>query len=428
MKFSTQLTVSILGITILSLAVFGSIAYWIINDGHDQNHNELLQYMAETMHRHWSITGTETLTQATLDAMHDKFATADTILLIENMDGSHFVAGRTTQPPASLASNVAQSIKKSGPTTADYGVLKIDDHTYHWNTSQFTDNRRRLTILHDDSTGQHQTDFKLAMRLLATSIIIIWIAVWLAILLSTIISRRLKEKNEVIKFQALHDNLTGLPNRNLLYDRLNQAQLASNRNKSPFALLLMDLDNFKEINDALGHHFGDLMLKKISKIIQETLRENDSLARLGGDEFAILLPDTEQEGAVTCARKILNSLKIPFSIEDTRIESSASIGITFYPQDGSDTETLLQRADIAMYQAKQTRSHYVIYDQSKDSDNIRQLKLMHDLREAIKHDQLDVYYQPMVDQKTGHTVAAEALVRWHHPELGFISPEEFIPI
>ena len=360
MKFSTQLVLSILGITILSLSVFGSIAYWIIDDGHEQNHNQLLQHITKTIHKDWLKTNTRTLTQASLDEMYEKFATPDTILLIENIDGTLMIAGNTTQNPLELSSDITRANKKTDTATANYGTLKIDKHAYHWNISRLPASQYRITLLHDDSTGQHQNDFKLGMRLLATSIIIIWMAVWLALLLSSIISRRLREKNEALKHQALHDNLTDLPNRNLLFDRLDQAQLAANRNKTSFALLLMDLDNFKEINDALGHHFGDLMLKKISTIIQQTLRENDSIARLGGDEFAILLPDTEQEGALKCAQKILTSLKTPFNVKDIRIESSASIGIVFYPQDGSDTEILLQRADIAMYQAKKTRSHYVI--------------------------------------------------------------------
>ncbi|MDH5611740.1 MAG: EAL domain-containing protein [Gammaproteobacteria bacterium] len=428
MKFSTQLVLSIIGITILSLSVFGGIAYWIIDDGHNQNHNELLKHITTIIHKHWLKTDIKTLTQPSLNEIYEKFATPETLFLIENIDGTCLVAGNTTLPPSELASNIASSSKKTDTAHANHGTLKMDNHDYHWNTSQLPNSQYRLTLLRDDSTGQHQSDIKLGMRLLTTSIIIIWLAVWLSLLLSSIISRRLKEKNEAIQYQAMHDSLTGLPNRSLLFDRIDQAQLTSHRNKIPFALMIMDLDNFKEINDALGHHFGDLMLTKVSKIIQETLRENDSLARLGGDEFALLLPDTEQDGAIICARKILNSLKTPFNIKDTRIESSASIGIAFYPQDGDDAETLLQRADIAMYQAKRTRSHYVIYDQNKDSDNVRQLKLMNDLRETIKNDQLNVYYQPMIDQRTGCTIAAEALARWNHPELGFISPEEFIPI
>ena len=428
MKFSTQLVLSILGITILSLSVFGSIAYWIIDDGHDQNHTKLLQHMVTTIHKHWLVSEDKNITQASLDVMHAKFTTHDVIILLENINnGSFLISGDSTIPLLELTSEIKKTTKNTDTTTVNYGPIAIGNLAYHQNTSQLPNSQYTITLLLNDS-GQHQTDLKLGTRLLATSIIIIWIAVWLALLLSSIISRRLKEKNDALAYQALHDGLTGLANRNLLFDRLDQAQLTSNRNKKSFALLLMDLDNFKEINDAIGHHFGDLMLQKISKIIQKTLRENDSMARLGGDEFAILLPDTEQEGATICAKKILNSLKTPFNVRDIRIESSASIGIVFYPQDGGDTEILLQRADIAMYQAKKTRSHYIVYDQSRDPDNIRQLNLMNDLRETIKNDFLDVYYQPMVDQNSGCTVAAEALVRWNHPDLGYISPEEFIPI
>ncbi|MES0328443.1 MAG: hypothetical protein ABUK13_09670, partial [Gammaproteobacteria bacterium] len=191
MKFSTQLVLSILGITILSLSVFGSIAYWIIDDGHDQTHNEILQHMVTTMHKHWLASEEKNLTQASLNVMHEKFTTPDSTLLIEHINGTSLLAGNTTQTPSVLADEITHAIKTSENPTTNYGSLEIDNHTYHWNTSQLPDSQYRLTLLQDDSTGQHQTDYKLAIRLLATSIIIIWMAVWLALLLSSIISRRL---------------------------------------------------------------------------------------------------------------------------------------------------------------------------------------------------------------------------------------------
>ena len=175
MKFSTQLVLSILGITILSLSVFGSIAYWIIDDSHDQTHNELLQHMATTMQKHWLASEEKTLTQASLNVMHEKFATPDTTLLIENIDGTRLIANNITQSPSALSAEIRLAIETS-TTTANYGSIKIDNHAYHWNTSQLPDSQYRLTLLHDDSTGQHQTDYKLAIRLLSTSIIIIWIS------------------------------------------------------------------------------------------------------------------------------------------------------------------------------------------------------------------------------------------------------------
>ena len=427
MKFSTQLVLSTLSITALSLTVFGSVVYWIIDNNLNHKQNEVLEHTINTVQKYWNNSDTNTLSQSSLNKMHEKFSAPDTIFLVESTDGSLFLAGDTNQTPIELATDLISAFEKPDATT-DHGSLVLNNKNYHWIISQLPNSPYSITLLKLNPSSHQQIRTKLAIRLFTTSLIIIWLAVWLALFLSAIISKRLKEKNDALKYQALHDSLTGLANRNQLFNYLDQAQLVSNKNKAPFALLLMDIDNFKEINDALGHHFGDQMLKKISKIIQETLRKNDLLARLGGDEFAILLPNTEQNETIKCAKKILDCLKASFNVRDIRIESSASIGIVFYPQDGSDTEILLQRADIAMYQAKQTRSHYVIYDQSKDSNNVRQLTLMNDLRDAIKNERLDVHYQPMINQKTGRTVAAEALVRWNHPELGNISPEEFIPI
>jgi diguanylate cyclase (GGDEF)-like protein len=269
---------------------------------------------------------------------------------------------------------------------------------------------------------------ELGTPLLTISIIIICVAIALALLLSSIINRCMKQKNEELERLALYDKLTGLPNRTLLFDRLEQARARANRNDGSFALLVMDLDNFKEINDTLGHHFGDLMLTEISKNISLSLRESDSLARLGGDEFAILLHDTDEEGTNVCVMRIINKLKTPIYIEDTHIESRASIGVAIYPQHGEDSKSLLKHADIAMYQSKKTRKNYVVYDFSYDSYSIRNLTLMNELRKAVEHDQITAHYQPMIDQHNNSTVAIEALARWDHPELGIISPDEFIPV
>jgi len=427
MKFSTQLVLSTLSITALSITVFGSVAYWIIDNNLNHKQHEVLEHTVNTVQKYWNNSDTNTLDQSLLNKMHEKFSAPDTIFLVESTDGGLFLAGDTNQTAIELATKLISAFEKPD-ATKDHGSLALNDKNYHWLISHLPNSPYSITLLKLNPSSHQQIRTKLGMRLFTTSLIIIWLSVWLSLFLGSMISKRLKEKNDELKHQALHDSLTGLGNRNQLFNYLHQAQLESNRTKKPFALLLLDIDNFKEINDALGHHFGDQMLKKISRIIQRILRKNDLLARLGGDEFAILLPGTGNKKAIECAKNILASLKTSFNVRDIRIESSASIGIAFYPQDGSDAEILLQRADIAMYQAKQTRSNYVIYDQSKDSNNVRQLTLMNDLRYAIKNSRLDVHYQPLINQKTEHTVAAEALVRWNHPELGNISPEEFIPI
>ena len=174
-------------------------------------------------------------------------------------------------------------------------------------------------------------------------------------------TRELKAQSAKMEYRATHDNLTDLPNRTLLYDRLRQAILTGRRENKPLSLLMMDLDRFKEVNDTLGHHHGDLLLKQIGLRLRITLRESDTIARLGGDEFAVLLPSVNLAGATQSARKILTMLEKPFALEGMNLRIGASIGIAIFPAHGADAESLLQRADAAMYTAKQTGSGYVVY-------------------------------------------------------------------
>jgi diguanylate cyclase (GGDEF)-like protein len=235
-----------------------------------------------------------------------------------------------------------------------------------------------------------------------------------------------RQADEMIRYLAYHDGLTNLPNRTLLLDRLQQAILAGQREKKSVAFLLMDLDRFKEINDTLGHHRGDLLLQQVGKRIRDMLRESDTIARLGGDEFAMLFPGTSMKGALLAAQKILESLESPFVIEGITINMEASIGAATFPEHGANADTLMQRADVAMYMAKQTGSGYAVYDPRFDLHSPRRLALMGELRSAIQDGQLFLYYQPKIDLRTRRMMGVEALVRWQHPEHGFIPPDQFI--
>ncbi len=227
---------------------------------------------------------------------------------------------------------------------------------------------------------------------------------------------------------ALYDALTGLPNRTLLLDRLNQALSESARRKrEPFAVLLLDLDRFKEINDTLGHSVGDTVLIEVAKRFLRPLRDSDTIARLGGDEFLILLPAvTDLERARTVSERVLRSIMEPFHVGEASLEISASVGIALYPDHAEDAGGLLQCADVAMYLAKKSQTRITVYDREKDFHSLRQLTLTNELRRAIDDDQLALYYQPKIDLKAQLISGAEALIRWHHPEYGFIVPDEFI--
>jgi diguanylate cyclase (GGDEF)-like protein len=229
--------------------------------------------------------------------------------------------------------------------------------------------------------------------------------------------------------QALHDTLTGLPNRALLRDRIDQAIHQADRELNPAALLLLDLDRFKEVNDTLGHHYGDQLLVQVGERLRGSLREVDTVARLGGDEFAVLLPRIQTaEGAVAVAGKLQAAFDEPFRVDDLALDVEASIGVAIYPEHGSDPDELLQRAEIAMYVAKDTHAGFVLFDPKQDQHSPRRLALLGELRRAIDQQQLVLHYQPKVDAHSGQMLGVEALVRWQHPEYGLLAPVEFIPL
>ncbi len=234
---------------------------------------------------------------------------------------------------------------------------------------------------------------------------------------------------DVLRRQALHDGLTGLPNRTLLNDRLRQALVGSETSGEPVSLLIMDLDQFKEVNDALGHDHGDKLLVEMSRRLQRVLREIDTIARLGGDEFAVLLTQhADVKGALAIAARIRSALEQPFQLGGISVQTSASIGIALAPDHGTEAETLAQRADVAMYTAKRGGDGIAVYSPEHDQSSVRRLALLGELRRAIQNDELVLHYQPVLDLRTGGVRGVEALVRWQHPEFGLMPPGEFIEL
>lgn len=236
-----------------------------------------------------------------------------------------------------------------------------------------------------------------------------------------------KRNEETIRYLAYYDSLTLLPNRTLFHDRLKQAVLASLRLQKPLALLIMDLNRFKEINDTLGHHKGDLVLKEVGERLRQVVRESDTVARLGGDEFAILLPSLEDnEYAALVAQKILNVLQAPFILDGLAFEVGTSIGIAVCPDHAEEVNRLIQRADVAMYAAKGASMGFVFYSPEQDKHTAHRLALFGDLRYGIEHDELKLHYQPKIDYKTRQINGLEALVRWEHRFRGLVLPDQFI--
>jgi diguanylate cyclase (GGDEF)-like protein len=231
------------------------------------------------------------------------------------------------------------------------------------------------------------------------------------------------QRQKELEHQALSDSLTALPNRLMLHERLGYHLKLASRESKPLVLMMLDLNHFKEVNDTLGHHIGDQLLVQVGKRLTGVVREMDTVARLGGDEFAILLPGMEKQSAATVAEKIGTAINAPFIVHSYNLQISVSVGIAAFPDDAEELNTLMQHADVAMYAAKRGKAGYCHYDSRVDEYTVDRLSLNTDLQKAIKEDALDVYFQPKYALSTGELVGVEALLRWNHPGMGFISPE-----
>jgi len=246
-------------------------------------------------------------------------------------------------------------------------------------------------------------------------------------------TRKMEEVKQVrqsMDYMAHFDTLTGLPNRTLLKDRVQQAISHAQRNGSMVGILFLDLDNFKVVNDAIGHTLGDVLLKRVAHRISDCLRDGDTIARLGGDEFIVMMPDiSDTQDAAKTASKILESLTLPLAIDQHEIFVSISIGISIYPDNSQNMDGLLADADGAMYHAKKLgKNNYQFFTPEMNRSAQNYMKLEKHLRHALEQNEFALYYQPQVDIETGVTIGVEALIRWFSPELGMISPEDFIPL
>ena len=240
--------------------------------------------------------------------------------------------------------------------------------------------------------------------------------------------RRSRRQAEDNRHMALHDALTGLPNRVLLNDRLAQALRDAARQGTSLAVLMIDLDRFKEVNDTLGHAVGDELLTQAGPRLRAALRERDTIARMGGDEFAVLLPGADVAGARRVIEGLDRAFEEPFALRGLTLDVKASIGIACYPEHGAEPETLLQRADVAMYFAKRRHAGHALYSPEDDPSDAGQLALVGELRRAISDDELVLHYQPKLELTTNRVIGVEALVRWQHPTRGLLPPATFVPL
>ena len=287
-----------------------------------------------------------------------------------------------------------------------------------------------VALLRDDLAFQAWTTFLLlgfAPIIIAVSAYGLFLVPLL--ILPVLAIHRSSHEARLSEYRSLHDRLTELPNRVLFHDRAQRSIAAARRNGRAVAILIMDLDRFKEVNDTLGHHHGDLLLQEVGPRLSAVLRDSDTVGRMGGDEFAVLLPDVNgPEDAANVADKLLEALGRPFQVGGVTLDVHASIGIACFPEHGDDVDTLIQRGDVAMYMAKTAHTQVESYSSESDPYSKDRLALVAQLREALTRREFVMHYQPQIDLATGRLGGVEALVRWEHPVRGLMYPDTFIPL
>lgn len=322
-----------------------------------------------------------------------------------------------------------QALHKHFISDPIFGATRLDVTNYFWLLTPLPNSSLWIRLVRAEPVGLNDTPLFQGLRLpfLFAVIIVLVTALWSAIYVAALL-KNLAVQREKIAHQALHDNLTALPNRSLMNDRLQNAIHIAQREGGQIALLFIDLNNFKDINDTLGHHFGDQLLVEIANRLTLRVRKSDTLARLGGDEFAVVLRNIDIDNTRAMARKIAAEIERSFEVEGNRLFLSASIGVALYPIHGDTATALVQSADVAMYAAKKSGGGLVVYSAELDAYSREKLILGNDLRAAIEQHQLSVFYQPKVDIEGKRLIGAEALLRWKHPHFGFVPPDKFIAI
>ncbi|MGX7680997.1 putative bifunctional diguanylate cyclase/phosphodiesterase [Jatrophihabitans sp. DSM 45814] len=284
-------------------------------------------------------------------------------------------------------------------------------------------------ILFDDF--RHYTAMTFAVLALSPLVVVMAQNLWILLpllLIPLLLIYQTAQMSLEKEHQAGHDSLTGLPNRTHLLESLQEALARAGRDASPFGLLVIDLDHFKEVNDTLGHPVGDKILIHFAERLSWAVRTEDHVSRLGGDEFAVIVSDADPATARALADRIRQSLSSPITLDGMLFDIEASIGIATYPEHGPGPDDLLRFADVAMYDAKESRSGVATYDPNRDRNSTDRLRLLGELRQAMDDNALTLHYQPKVSMRDGSLLGVEAMIRWEHPQRGFVSPDEFIPL
>lgn len=425
-----NLRIKILLIFVLSelslLAFFGYIAYDTARVTNTKNEIDMLASVTPriaddiahklVVGKHWSPRLNSIIKDAHTDLIY---------LFVSNHRGKLI-----SQPDQPAIQQVYQKLSHQNGIEPQnlVGKVKVNNIVYVWASIKIPNHNNYLTLIRQTHASHASIYFEeMGVPLIVAAVIMLWMASWAAMYVSMLIEK-LDEQKNIMVHRSMHDVLTGLPNRALLNDRLQQLILINERQSIRFAICFIDLNRFKDVNDTLGHHVGDKLLLEVSKRLKENLRKSDTVARLGGDEFALIFRNVDKEKAKLIAEKILDAIEVPIEACGHKLFVSGSLGIAMFPEHSNDLQALLKKADVAMYAAKRAGSHLEFYDESQEIFTRDKLELSLDLHEAINDQQLELFYQPKFNTLNEIVVGAEALLRWNHPSIGFIPPSTFIPL
>ncbi|MBJ7538712.1 putative bifunctional diguanylate cyclase/phosphodiesterase [Marinomonas transparens] len=444
-SFRLRLIVVCLGVALLVSTIYVTVSYRLASDLGINAEQTSLHRQAMLLHAELLEEGDEGE-----DNLEERMAELVNLIYLNDhiRANSLYVEARSKDFDWTLSNNMSiyqiVSLKKrltikkqESMNPMANGVEKLDGQRFLWQVVEMQD----YNILIIEAPKSIEEALSLIIRRLSiTSIMIFWLAAWLAITISSWMTKRVQDKNDALARLATHDSLTGLPNRlyltNLLQDLMPDTPLAELakvddaliEEQVSGSLFVIDLDKFKEVNDAFGHAAGDTLLKKVSQRISATLENNHTLVRVGGDEFIVWAPDLEIEKAILLAKELVLVCDEPVMINKLAINTGASIGICHYPTHATNAEALIIGADTAMYDAKQERTGWSLFNERDTEIDRLRLRLRADLGEALVQHQIKLYYQPKVELSTGRIASVEGLARWHHPTDGILTPHSFIDL
>lgn len=427
MSLRKTLLWSFVGVIVLTLVVFGLSAYQIAQRSSTDTEADLL---SQFNHARSVGLANDYRRTPTLDVLREQIRVdqpdLQVLLLIVDASGQ-ILASSSDSLLAELPTNrlPVESLINTNEKALE---LRLNRKTFTLAATPIAGSPYVLAHLSPRGLGARGALWQLASRLSVTGLFIAWIAVWVGLIISTAVARRLNAYTRELKHQATHDALTGLPNRNALLDNLTAKISAARDSGRSVALILMDLDRFKDINDTLGHDTGDKLLKEVAERLRVNLWVGDTIARLGGDEFGLVLQMTSPADSEVVANKLRAILAESFSVHDLSLTTDASIGIALFPDHATDVVSLMRCAETAMYRAKALRHSHEIYNRANDPYSVDRLRLTADVGRALVREELFLVYQPKIDVASGHCTGVEALLRWKHPERGMVPPDKFIPL